>query len=259
MPDGDRAASPSHTGSTEAVEDYAKAIYSLQARCGGEPVQSGDVAARLGVTPASASGMIKKLAELGLVDHVPYKGVALTAAGERLALEVLRHHRLLELYLADELGMAWDLVHDEADALEHVISPELERLIAAEARRSRRAIRTATRSPRPRWRSTRCAPRASTASSSGDRGRFVRVSDSDGEMLRWLDEQGIALGAEVEVRGRQPFGGPVLVAIDGRRARARRVAGRGDAGRADLIRHPADREWPRRCPAPARSGARSDR
>ena len=121
----------SHTGSSEAVEDYAKAIYSLQARAGGEPVASGDVAARLGVTPASASGMVKKLAELGLVDHVPYKGVALTADGERLALEVLRHHRLLELFLADELGMAWDRVHDEADALEHVISPELERLIAA--------------------------------------------------------------------------------------------------------------------------------
>src|SRR5215210_5532847 len=93
----------SHTGSTEAVEDYAKAIYSLQARRGGDPVPGGDVAARLGVTPASASGMIKKLAELGLVDHEPYRGAALTPAGERLALEVLRHHRLLELYLADEL------------------------------------------------------------------------------------------------------------------------------------------------------------
>ena len=203
-----------HTGSTEAVEDYAKAIYSLQARCGGEPVQSGDVAARIGVTPASASGMIKKLSELGLVDHVPYKGVALTAAGERLALEVLRHHRLLELYLTDELGMAWDLVHDEADALEHVISPELERLIAQK-------LGDPTRDPHgdpiPSATLEIDAVRTQSLDSldSGDRGRFVRVSDSDGEMLRWLDEQGIALGAEVEVRGRQPFGGPVLVAIDG--------------------------------------------
>jgi DtxR family Mn-dependent transcriptional regulator len=205
----------SHTGSTEAVEDYAKAIYSLQARCDGEPVQSGDVAARLGVTPASASGMIKKLAELGLVDHLPYKGVALTESGERLALEVLRHHRLLELFLADELGMAWDLVHDEAEALEHVISPELERLIA-------KKLGNPTRDPHGDPIPSAAleiddAARTHSldALAAGDRGRFVRVSDSDGEMLRWLDEQGIALGAEVEVRGRQPFGGPVLVAIDG--------------------------------------------
>lgn len=204
----------SHTGSTEAVEDYAKTIYSLQARSGGAPVSGGDVAARLGVTPASASGMIKKLAELGLVDHTPYKGVALTAAGERLALEVLRHHRLLELYLADELGMAWDLVHDEAEALEHVISPELERLIAQK-------LGDPTHDPHgdpiPSAELEIDAERTRSldALEAGERGRFVRVSDSDCEMLRWLAAQGIALGAEVEVRGRQPFGGPVLVRIDG--------------------------------------------
>ena len=205
----------SHTGSTEAVEDYAKAIYSLQARCGGEPVQSGDIAARLGVTPASASGMVKRLAELGLVDHIPYRGVALTEPGERLALEVLRHHRLLELFLADELGMAWDLVHDEAEALEHVISPELERLIANK-------LGNPTHDPHgdPIPSAALEIDAVSTQSldalSAGDRGRFVRVSDSDREMLRYLADQGIALGAEVEVRGRQPFGGPVIVRIDGK-------------------------------------------
>ena len=203
-----------HTGSTEAVEDYAKAIYSLQARCDGGPVQSGDVAARLGITPASASGMVKKLAELGLVDHAPYRGVALTQAGERLALEVLRHHRLIELFLADELGMAWDLVHDEAEALEHVISPELERLIALK-------LGNPTHDPHgdpipsAELRIDAVSTQSLDALDAGDSGRFVRVSDSDREMLRYLADQGIALGARVEVRGRQPFGGPVMVSIDG--------------------------------------------
>ena len=119
------------TGSSEAVENYAKAIYSLQHRGGGEPVATNDLADRLEVTPASASGMIKKLADLGLVAHVPYRGVQLTDEGERLALEVLRHHRLLELYLATQLDVPWDRVHEEAEALEHVLSEDLEARIAA--------------------------------------------------------------------------------------------------------------------------------
>jgi DtxR family transcriptional regulator, Mn-dependent transcriptional regulator len=114
------------THSTEAVENYAKAIYALQRRGNGDPVSTNDLADRLDVTPASASGMIKRLADLELVAHVPYRGVQLTPKGERLALEVVRHHRLLELYLAETLGLHVDAVHDEADRLEHVISEELE-------------------------------------------------------------------------------------------------------------------------------------
>jgi DtxR family Mn-dependent transcriptional regulator len=94
-------------------------------------VTTNALAERLGVTAASASGMCKKLGELGLVTHVPYKGVRLTETGTRLALEVLRHHRLLELYLAESLGVPWDRVHEEAEVLEHYISEDLERLIAA--------------------------------------------------------------------------------------------------------------------------------
>jgi DtxR family transcriptional regulator, Mn-dependent transcriptional regulator len=108
-----------------AVEDYAKAIYAIAQR-GDGPATTNALAERLGVTAASASGMCKRLGELGLVDHVPYKGVELTADGERVALEVIRHHRLLELYLAQTLGLDVDAVHDEADRLEHVISEELE-------------------------------------------------------------------------------------------------------------------------------------
>ena len=108
-----------------AVEDYAKAIYAIAHRDDG-PATTNALAERLGVTPASASGMCKRLGELGLVDHVPYKGVELTADGERVALEVIRHHRLLELYLAETLGVHVDDVHDEADRLEHAISEEIE-------------------------------------------------------------------------------------------------------------------------------------
>jgi DtxR family Mn-dependent transcriptional regulator len=115
---------------TEAIEDYAKAIYALSQQRQG-PVLNGEVAARLGVTPATATAMLKRLAELGFVDYLPYKGVTLTGAGERVALEVIRHHRLIEAYLAEALGMPEDRVHEEAEVLEHYISEDLELLIAA--------------------------------------------------------------------------------------------------------------------------------
>src|SRR3954471_15854053 len=115
---------------TSAVEDYAKAIYALERRCDGA-VSTNAIADRLDVSAASASAMVKRLGELGLVDHVRYRGVSLTPAGLKVALEVIRHHRLLERYLAEELGVPWDRVHDEAEVLEHVLSEELEELIAA--------------------------------------------------------------------------------------------------------------------------------
>ena len=115
---------------SEAIEDYAKAIYALSGERAG-PVSNGDVAQRLGVAPATATAMLKKLDGLGLVEYVPYRGVTLTPAGEKVALEVIRHHRLLEAYLAEALGMPEDRVHEEAEVLEHYISEELEALIAA--------------------------------------------------------------------------------------------------------------------------------
>src|SRR3954447_25218093 len=116
---------------SSAVQDYAKAIYSLERRCDGGAVSTNALAERMGVSAASASSMVKKLGGLGLVEHVPYRGVALTERGAKVALEVLRHHRLLERFLAEELGLPWDRVHDEAEVLEHVLSEELEDLIAA--------------------------------------------------------------------------------------------------------------------------------
>src|SRR5262245_9084205 len=115
---------------SEAIEDYAKAIYALSQEREG-PVLNGDVAQRLGVAPATATSMLQKLAGLGLVDYVPYRGATLTPAGERGALEVIRHHRLIEAYLAEALAMPEDRVHEEAEVLEHYISEELELLIAA--------------------------------------------------------------------------------------------------------------------------------
>ncbi|MGE0068302.1 MAG: metal-dependent transcriptional regulator [Solirubrobacterales bacterium] len=116
--------------STEAIEDYAKAIYSISRERDGL-VLNGEVAQRLGVTPATATSMLKRLADLGLVDYLPYKGVTLTPSGERVALEVIRHHRLIEAYLSEALGMDADRIHDEAEVLEHYISEEMEALMAA--------------------------------------------------------------------------------------------------------------------------------
>jgi DtxR family Mn-dependent transcriptional regulator len=115
---------------SQAIEDYAKAIYAISEEREGL-VLNGEVAQRLGVAPATATSMLKKLAELGLVEYFPYKGVSLTASGERVALEVIRHHRLIEAYLSAALGMPSDRVHEEAEVLEHYISEELEALIAA--------------------------------------------------------------------------------------------------------------------------------
>jgi DtxR family Mn-dependent transcriptional regulator len=115
---------------SEAIEDYAKAIYALSHDRAG-PVLNGEVAERLGVTPATATSMLKRLDGLGLVAYLPYRGVTLTDAGTKVALEVIRHHRLIEAYLSEALGMSSEQVHDEAEVLEHYISEELELLIAA--------------------------------------------------------------------------------------------------------------------------------
>jgi DtxR family transcriptional regulator, Mn-dependent transcriptional regulator len=199
---------------TEAIEDYVKAIYSLQ-HGGDEVVTTSALAERLDVTPGSASGMVKKLAGLGLVDHVPYRGVVLTALGRRLALEVLRHHRLLELYLTEAFGMPWDQVHAEAEKLEHVLSEELEELIA-------RKLGDPTVDPHgdpiPGRDGSIDEPetRSMADLAPGERAVFLRVSDSDPDMLRYLAERGIKPGQELEVVDKQPFGGPLFVRIAGR-------------------------------------------
>ncbi|MGH2873884.1 MAG: metal-dependent transcriptional regulator [Solirubrobacteraceae bacterium] len=192
-----------------AIDDYAKAIYMLEERGSGS-VTTNSLAERLNVTPASASGMVKRLGELGLVSHRPYRGVVLTDAGRRVALEVIRHHRLLELYLVQSLGLSWDRVHEEAEVLEHVLSEELEEVIAAK-------LGDPTYDPHGDPIPSReleieeVSTESLEALAPGARGTFARVSDSDPAMLRYLSQLGIAPGDELEVVERQPFGGPLFV------------------------------------------------
>ena len=197
---------------TAAVEDYAKAIYSLTG-WGEETASTNDLAERLGVKTGSVSAMIKKLDEAGLVERVPYHGVRLTADGTRLAMAVLRRHRLLELFLAEVLDVPWERVHDEAEVLEHALSEDLTDLISAKLGdpgfdphgdpipdRDLEIVETET------------AALADLAP--GDSARFVRVSDSNPEMLAYLSRCGIAVGDQLELIERQPFDGPITVRID---------------------------------------------
>lgn len=198
---------------TEAVEDYAKAIHALE-RQGGGPVSNSALVARLGVSPGTATAMVKRLAELGLAVYTPYHGVTLTDSGERIALEVIRHHRLIESFLADALGMPWDKVHDEAEVLEHYISEDLEERMAS-------VLGDPSHDPHgdPIPDRTLALVEESAVALAdvgpGESATFTRVSDSDPQMLRYLDERGIRPGVQVTVRERDPFGGALMVVIDG--------------------------------------------
>jgi DtxR family transcriptional regulator, Mn-dependent transcriptional regulator len=197
-----------------AIEDYCKAIYTLETRAD-EPVSTNALAERLELTTGSVSGMLRKLDELGLISHVPYRGVRLTPEGSRVALEVIRHHRLLELYLAEALQMPWDRVHDEAEVLEHVLSEELEALIAAKLGHPT-IDPHGDPIPSADLKLEESPTRSLESLVPGDKGIFVRVSDADPEMLRYLARQGVLPGGRLRVLERQPFGGPLLVSVDGR-------------------------------------------
>ncbi|MBA2764438.1 MAG: metal-dependent transcriptional regulator [Thermoleophilaceae bacterium] len=213
---------------SDTVQDYAKAIYSLSGRLDG-PVPTSALAERLSVSPASASAMVRRLAELGLAEHERYGGVELTEEGEAVALGVLRHHRLLELYLTVHLDVPWDRVHQEAERLEHALSDYLVERIAAK-------LDDPTHDPHgdPIPAADLTIDDSPTVSLDvaelGAQGRFVRVSDSDSEMLRYLEQRGIGIGDGFEVLDRQPFDGPITVrfgrdehVLGGALARAMRV------------------------------------
>ena len=198
---------------TEAIEDYAKAIYALQRRTD-EPAATSALAERLGVAPSTVTAMVKRMQGMGLVSHELYRGVELTPKGEQIALEVLRHHRLLESYLVEVLGVPWDRVHDEAEVLEHYISEELEQRIAAALGEPERDPH-GDPIPRPdlSLASDDDLPLAELAP--GRRAIVARVSDSDPEMLRYLAELRIGPGTELQMLGDEAFGGGVRVEIDG--------------------------------------------
>ncbi len=211
-----------------AIEDYAKAVYSLEARCEG-PVGTNALAERLGLTPGAVSAMLRKLDELGLLTLTPYRGVRLTAEGRRLALEVIRHHRLIELFLSQQLEMPWDRVHQEAEVLEHWLSEDLEAAIATKLNHPT-VDPHGDPIPTADLRIDEGSSVSLESLRAGEAGVFVRISDSDPEMLRFLAERGIAPGEGLRVIEKQPFDGPVFlniagrdVALGGRLARAMRV------------------------------------
>lgn len=195
---------------TPAVQDYLKAIYKLQQRQ--RPVQTALVASQLGLSAAAVSKMLKHLAALRLVEHHRYQGVGLTAPGEKIALEVIRHHRLLELYLVEALGLSWDQVDVEAEVLEHVLSEEVEDRIAA-------LLGHPARDPHGDPIPTRDGAVVSDARKTlaevptGGRARVIRVPDRDAEVLRYLEEIGLVPDADARVVRREPLGGPLHVAV----------------------------------------------
>ena len=193
---------------TVAVQDYLKAIYALESS--EERVTTSALAGRMGVSAPSATAMAKRLAELGLVERAAYRGVALTDDGRRGALEVIRHHRLLERYLVDRLGVSLDQVHAEAELLEHALSEELEAKIDAE-------LGYPTHDPHgdpipdSELRVAHGQARTLIDLEPGDRVTIARVPDGDPELLRYLDELGLVPGSEVELVSFAPFAGPVTV------------------------------------------------
>ncbi|WP_267642859.1 metal-dependent transcriptional regulator [Haloarchaeobius amylolyticus] len=198
---------------SDVMEDYLKAIYHLQEH-EGTPVTTSQIAEYLGVTSPTVTSMIEKLDDRGLVDREKYKGVELTEEGETVALEVLRHHRLLEAYLTEHLDYDWSEVHEEADVLEHHISEEFERRVAEVLGNPSvdphgDPIPGADLSPPEEGTLT-----ALSEHEEGARVEIARVSDRDEEELRYLKEAGIVPGTVVEVVDVAPFG-MVTVAVEG--------------------------------------------
>jgi DtxR family Mn-dependent transcriptional regulator len=205
------------------VEDYLTAIYDLERV--GAPASTNDIADRLAISPASVSGMMRRLAEQRLITHEPYRGVRLTGAGRRAALKTLRRHRVIECYLTEVLGYEWDGVHDEAERLEHAASDELIERMAA-------ALGNPTQDPHGAPIPTRdgrveeARLRTLAAVAAGERVRVRRVQDEDGERLRYLAELGIRPGATVRILDRAPYDGPITLWV-GESAGTTRAIGAG--------------------------------
>lgn len=199
--------------STPAVEDYLKSIYKLQQSC--DTVTTTDIAKGMKVSMASASNMVKRLAREGMVNHVPYKGVRLTAKGEKFILKLVRRHRLLELFLTKVLKMDWDKVDAEAERLEHVISDDLEKRIDDLLGRPDTDPHG---DPIPKSDGSIHKGMGENLSElqPGRSAKISRVSDSNPAILRYLNELGMIPKAEIEVVRREPFNGPTLIKVRGK-------------------------------------------
>ncbi len=205
MPDSEE-----HGRVTPAIEDYLKAIYTLQQQHG--VVTTSLLGEQRGSKPGSVTGMIKKLAEMNLVQHTPYQGVMLTPAGERIALEVIRHHRPVDLYRAGALGYGWDEWHEEAARLEHHLSEKLEARIAEHLGNP---AFDPHGDPIPTIEGTLPASAGTLLAdlAVSERGRIVRVRDQSGERLPYLADLGLVPGAQVQVTASAPFDGPLTIRL----------------------------------------------
>src|SRR5579885_3665772 len=209
---------------TRSEQDYLKAIYKLQG--GGRPVATSALADQLGVAAPSATNMVGKLAEAGMLRHTPYRGVELTPAGAAVALEVIRHHRLWELFLHRALGLPLDQVHEEAERLEHELSESLEEHMT-------RLLGDPTVDPHGDPIPDRDGQVAATVWPTladlpiGETATIRRVPDSDADLLRYIDTLGLVPGARVRVQRREPFDGPIALDVEG----AERLIGAGLARR----------------------------
>ena len=195
-----------------AIQDYLKEIYKLHAE--GERATTSAIARRMGVAPSSVTSMLKKLAALGLAEHARYRGVQLSESGTKIALEVIRHHRLLEQYLAQTLGLGIDAVHAEADRLEHVISEELEARIDEK-------LGYPTHDPHGHpipdagLKMERRTLRSLAALEPGEEATIEDVPDGDADLLRYLAGLQLVPGGRVRVRSSEPFDGPLTVVVGG--------------------------------------------
>ncbi len=195
---------------TQSMENYLKAIYEIAEHA--ERASTSSIAERMGIAPSSVTAMVKKLAELRLVTHEPYQGVSLTHVGQMAAAEVVRHHRLIEKYLAEALGVPWDRVHDEAEKLEHVISEDLEDRIADALGHPERDPHGAPIPARDGSIARVDARRLSDVEAS-ERVVVVEVDDRDSALLRYLGERGLYPGTGVEILSVEPYGGSLTLRV----------------------------------------------
>lgn len=201
-----------HETLTRSVEDYLKAIYRLSPP--GRAASTSEIAQRLELSPASVSGMVKRLSEHGLLEHVPYKGVQLTADGRRAALRMLRRHRLIEAYLVAFLGYTWDTVHDEAERLEHAVSDTLVERMAA-------VLGNPTVDPHgdpiptPDGEIFEPASIPLSQVPTGARVEVRQVDESQPDRLRYIASVGLRPGVHLTVVDRQPFQGPITIEVAG--------------------------------------------
>ena len=197
---------------TSSVEDYLKAIYRLSPE--GRPASTSDIAHLLELSAPSVSGMVKRLSELGFLEHIPYKGVQLTEAGRRAALRMVRRHRLIEAYLVEFLGYSWDAVHEEAERLEHAVSDTLvERMAAALGHPAVDPHGDPIPEADGSIHELVCTPLADVPV--GETVEIRRVDEREPERLRYLASLGLVPGAVLTVSGHEPFGGPVTVEAAG--------------------------------------------